>query len=88
MTTKKQSETATILRAGRSKGATHNSAARKATGKEAAAPEKKRERIMINCPVELVEPIKAAAEAKMISMSMYFVFAAKEAALRDGYLTE
>jgi hypothetical protein len=83
MTARKQSETAVILRAGRSKPAAHNSAA-KATAKGKATGEKKRERIMINVPVDMVEPIKAAAEAQLISMSMYFVYAAKEKLERDA----
>jgi hypothetical protein len=82
MTARKQSETAVILRAGRSKPATHNAAAKPARG--AATGVKKRERVMINVPVDLVEPIKAAAEAQMISMSMYFVYAAKEKLERDA----
>lgn len=81
MTTKKQSETAVILRAGRAKAPTHNAAAR-ATFK-GGKPETKRVRVMLNVPPEMIGPIKAAAAKGMVSMSMYFVYAAKEKLERE-----
>jgi hypothetical protein len=70
---KKANETATILRAGRTRAASHNKAA-----KPVATSAKKRERVMVNVPVEMVPEVKAHAEALGITMSTYFVMAAKE----------
>ena len=76
-TTRKTSETAAILRAGRAKPASHNSAAKKTVRAKPGAGVK-RERIMINVPPEQVPSVKAHAAALGISMSTYYVMAANE----------
>jgi hypothetical protein len=81
---KKQTETAAILRAGRSKAASHNAAAKATMGKGGKVATPKRVRVMLNVPPEMIEPIKAAAADRMISMSMYFVHAAKEKLDSEG----
>ena len=82
--TKKQSETAAILRAGRSKAASHNAAAKKAI-KPAVTDDTPR-RVMVTLPADKYEAVKAAAKSRMLSMNQYFIFAAVESATRDGYI--
>jgi hypothetical protein len=80
--TRKTSETATVLRAGRSKATVSNDAAKTAlkTGvkKTAAGNARKRERVMVNTPVDMMPLIRADAEETGVTMSTWYVLAAKE----------
>jgi hypothetical protein len=90
---RKQSETAAILRAGRAKTAASNATAKRThaaaeplltrNGKPKQKHSGLRERLMINCPVEDVPDIKAAAAALGVSMSTFFVMGAREKMRHD-----
>jgi len=85
----KTNETATVLRAGRSRATVTNDAAKavmknaakegaKALKQAAADGTKKRERIMVNMPVDMVPQIRAHAVELGVTVSTYLVMAAKE----------
>lgn len=87
--TKKISETATVLRAGRPRATVTNDAAKSVMQKAAAAGAKalkqasadgtkKRERVMVNTPVEMMPLVRAHAKELGVTMSTYFVMAVKE----------
>ena len=85
----KTNETATVLRAGRSRATVTNDAAKavmKGAAKEGAKAlrqatadgTKKRERVMVNTPVDMMPLIRAHAVELGVTMSTYYVIAVKE----------